>query len=92
MSKLTDADYEAMAADYEANPITADEIIDIAVNPALLRMGRPRAGEREAKGKTPTTSVRLPKSIRARLHKRAEAEHVSEGEIIRRLLDAHLPA
>ncbi|MFL0239282.1 hypothetical protein [Mycobacterium sp. SMC-17] len=36
--RLTDADYAELAADYAANPITADEVIDVvAVNPDHLR-------------------------------------------------------
>ena len=42
--RFTDAEYAAMAADYEANPPTADEVLSIEVNPAFLRSGRSTEG------------------------------------------------
>jgi hypothetical protein len=35
--RATDADYAAMAADYEANPLRADEVLDIWINPDIER-------------------------------------------------------
>jgi hypothetical protein len=40
----TDADYTGMAASYEAEPPTMDEVISIEINPAVLRKGRPTKG------------------------------------------------
>jgi hypothetical protein len=36
---FTEAEYAEMAADYAANPPTADEIVSVEVNPAHLRKG-----------------------------------------------------
>jgi hypothetical protein len=84
---LTDDDYAEMAADYEANPPTADEIVGpIKVNPAYLRTGRP-AGTGTPKGKTPALPVRLPEPIRAEMKRRVEAGATrSESELVRAAL------
>ncbi|MFD4457371.1 hypothetical protein [Nocardia sp. NPDC058480] len=83
-------DYEAMADDYAVNPPTADEVLSVEiVNPAALKRGRPRKDEGRG-GRTPTTSVRLADGMRTRLSRRAQADHVGEGEVIRRALDAYL--
>ena len=39
--RMTDVEYAELAADYEANPITTDEILSAEVNPAFLPTGRP---------------------------------------------------
>lgn len=79
---LSDADYEAMADDYEAHPPRADEIVSAEIDPAVLRMGRPLAGE--TRGKTPALSVRLPVDVRNLLRQRALADEATESELIRR--------
>lgn len=36
--RLTDAEYAELAADYAANPVTADEVVGaVSINPAHLR-------------------------------------------------------
>ena len=49
--RLTDAEYAEMAADYEATPITASEILSAEINPDFLPTNRPTkvAGERESR-------------------------------------------
>lgn len=37
--RRTDAEYAEMAADYEATPITADEILPAEINPGFLPSG-----------------------------------------------------
>jgi hypothetical protein len=81
--RFTDEDYAEMAADYEAHPPTADEVLSVDVNPAFLRKGRPRKGV-AALGETPLTTVRLPDAIREELVRRARAEGSSASELIRR--------
>jgi len=92
--RLTEDEYAEMAADYEAHPPTADEVLSIEVNPVFLRKGRP-PGRSAAHGKTPLVPVRLPDSIREELVRRAEAEGSSASELIRRAIVeyfAHHPA
>ncbi|MDA8263887.1 MAG: ribbon-helix-helix domain-containing protein [Actinomycetota bacterium] len=48
--------------------------------------GRPRIGAAPAE----SLSVRFPPELRHQLHQRAEAEHVSEADIIRRAVAEHL--
>ncbi len=48
--------------------------------------GRPRIGSAPAE----SLSVRFPPEMRHQLHERAEAEHVSEADIIRRAVAEHL--
>jgi hypothetical protein len=90
--RKSDAEYAEMAADYEVNPPTADEIVSVEVNPALLRTGRPRKGAASA-GKSAVTPVRLPERIRVELAMRAEIEDAPVSELIRRAIveyfDAH---
>ncbi|TDO15017.1 hypothetical protein EV580_3157 [Mycobacterium sp. BK086] len=38
--RFTDAEYAEMAKDYAENPVTADEVLAVEVNPAFLRTGR----------------------------------------------------
>ena len=74
MSKRkSDAEYAEMAADYEANPPTADEMVSVEMNTALLRTGRPRKGA-VSPGRSAVTPVRLPDTIRNELLRRAESE------------------
>jgi anti-sigma factor RsiW len=81
--RFTDAEYAEMAADYAANPPTADEVLAAEINPAFLRKGRPAKGTAAA-GKTPGLTVRLPDAIRVELTLRAKAEGSSPSELIRR--------
>lgn len=83
--KFTDDEYAKIAADYEASPPTADEVLSVELNPALLRMGRPRKGAASA-GRSTVTPVRLPETIRVELAKRAEAEGAAVSELIRRAI------
>jgi len=80
--RFTDAEYAEMAADYAAEPPTADEIVSVEVNPAFLRKGRPAEGA--TPGKTPGFTVRLPDAIRFELTLRAQADGSSPSELIRR--------
>ncbi|MDQ2638258.1 MAG: hypothetical protein M3Y83_15425 [Actinomycetota bacterium] len=81
--RVTDDEYAEMAADYAANPPTADEVLSVEVNPALLRKGRPTKGATRS-GKTPALPVRLPDSIRVEIAHRVEAgESDSASELIR---------
>ena len=48
--------------------------------------GRPRIGS----GPAESLSVRFPPELRQQLHQRAEAEHVSEADIIRQAVAEHL--
>lgn len=50
--RLTDVEHAELAADYEANPITADEVLAAEVNPAFLPTGRPTKAAGKG-GKTP---------------------------------------
>lgn len=88
--RFTDDEYAEMAADFEANPPTADEIVgEIEVNHAILRTGRPPKTA-PARGKTPTTSVRLPQELRAQLEAVATAEGVAPAEVIRRAVGEYI--
>ena len=94
--RLTDAEYAEMAAGYEANPITADEILSAEINPAFLPTGRPTKAAGKG-GKTPVMALRLPAALRAEIKQRVAAgESRSEAELIRRALieylEAHQPA
>ena len=85
----TDADYDAMAADYAANPLRADEVIGpIEHTGAILRMGRP--AKDSGAGKTPSTTVRLPADINVGVDARAAADNVKSAEIIRRAVVEYL--
>lgn len=80
--RRTEADYEAAADSYEAEPIRPDEVRSIEISPAL-RMGRPTKGA-ESSGKTPTVPVRFPDPIRVEIAHRVEAgEAASASELIR---------
>jgi hypothetical protein len=82
--RLTDEEYAEMAADYEAHPPTADEVRSIEINPAILRMGRPRKGAKST-GKTPPLAIRLPEPIRIEIAHRVKAgESSSESELVRK--------
>ena len=90
MGRLTEEEYAAMAADYEASPPADSEIAGpVHVDPAALRTGRPPKGA-PRRGRTPTTSVRLPEELRERLTVRADAEAVTPGEVIRRAIIEYL--
>ena len=81
--RLTDEDYAEMAADYAANPITADEIISIEINPAYLRAGRPAKGTAKT-GRTPVMTIRLPEQLRTEIAGRIDAGECSSiSELIR---------
>lgn len=87
--RFTDEEYAKMAADYEARPPGADEIVGpTEVNLAYLRKGRPAKGTpRRTTGRTPALPVRLPESIRFELKNRVEAgETGSESELVRQAL------
>ena len=86
---LSDTEYAEMAADYAANPPRTDEAIGpVDINYAhpdvILAAGRPKGGG--GSGRTPTTSVRLPADMKARLQTQAATESVRPAEIIRRAL------
>lgn len=80
--RRTAADYEAAADSYEAEPIRADEVISIEVNPAALR-------ERTA-DEPPLLVVQLPDEIRDELIRRARAEGTNTSELIRRAVVEYL--
>jgi len=86
---LSDDDYAAMADDYATTPPTADDIIAVDVNPAALGMGRPRTGASKG-GNTPAISIRLPETMRADIHRHAQANAVPDADIIRRAVDEYL--
>lgn len=88
---FTDAEYAELAADYAANPITAEEILAVEINPAYLPTGRPAKTGGKARGKTPVMALRLPEDLRAEIKQRVAAgESKSEAELIRRALIAYL--
>ena len=94
--RLTDVEYAELATDYEANPITTDEILSAEVNPAFLPTGRPTKAAGKG-GKTPVMALRLPAALRAEVKQRVAAgESRSEAELIRRALieylESHRPA
>lgn len=81
--RFTDDEYAEMAADYAANPPTADEVLSVEINPAFLRKGRPTKGTPPV-GKTPVLAIRLPDAIRGELTRRAKSEGSTASELIRR--------
>lgn len=86
MARLSDSEYADMAADYAANPLRGEEVAGpVEMDPAVLRNGRP-AGAASGRGRTPTTSVRLPDTLRDQLAAQASAEEVAPAEVIRRAL------
>lgn len=86
MTRLTDSEYAAMAADYAANPLRGVDVTgSVEMDLAVLRHGRP-AGAAGSRGRTPTTSVRLPDTLREQLAAQASAENVAPDEVIRRAL------
>lgn len=85
----TDTDYAALAADYEAHPPTADEIISIEVDPAVLRTGRP-AKSADSRGKTPVLAIRLPEDIRTKLETLGRVEGAKVSELVRRAVIEYL--
>ncbi len=87
--RFTEDEYAEMAADFEANPPTAEEIGTIEVNPAILRNGRPPKSA-PARGKTPTMSVRLPTELRAQLEVVAKEENATTAEVIRRAVGEYV--
>lgn len=80
--RVTATEAAAMAADYEANPPRADEILSVTLGPAYLRMGRP-AADSESSGKTPVVAVRLPDVLRDELKRRADELGSAPSELIR---------
>lgn len=89
-TRKNDAEYAAMADDYAAHPPTADEVIGAPeVDHTILRNGRPPKGT-SSRGRTPTTSVRLPKELRDRVDALAKAEGVNASEIIRRATERYV--
>lgn len=90
MTRKTDAEYAAMADDYAAHPPTADELLDAPeVDYTILRNGRPPKGA-TSRGRTPTTSVRLPQELRDQVEALARAEGVKASEIIRRATERYV--
>lgn len=89
MERLTDADYDAMAVDYAANPPRPEELLDIEVNPAYLTVGRPTSRSGRT-GKSPTLSIRLPEELRRAADLRAQSENVTTGELVRRAVSEYL--
>ncbi|HQE16821.1 MAG TPA: hypothetical protein PLD01_17355 [Mycobacterium sp.] len=92
----TDGEYVDLAADYDANPITADEVLAAEVNAAFLPTGWPTKAAGKG-GKTPVMALRRPAALRAEIKQRVAAgESRSEAELIRRALieylEAHRPA
>ncbi|MBT0566070.1 hypothetical protein [Williamsia sp. CHRR-6] len=86
---LRDEDYAAMAEDYATAPPTADEVRAVELNPAALAMGRPPAGAGKGRN-TPAMSIRFPDTMRADIHRRAQADDVPDAEIIRRAVNEYL--
>lgn len=89
--RRTEADYAAMADDFEANPTEA--ISPATLGPGAfvkLKDGRPAGQRREPVGSTPTMSIRVPAPLRASLNARAEQDHVAPAEVVRRALAQYL--
>jgi Arc/MetJ-type ribon-helix-helix transcriptional regulator len=87
--RLTSAEYEEMADNYAADPITADEIESVEIDPAYLRNGRPTKGA--GKGKTPVLAIRLPEPLRVEVEYRVKAgESNSISELVRRAVVEYL--
>ncbi|AMY20077.1 MULTISPECIES: hypothetical protein [Nocardiaceae] len=86
---VREEDYGAMADDYATTPPTSDEVVAIDVNPAALAMGRPRDGAGKGRN-TPAMSVRFPATMRADIHRRAQADDVPDADIVRRAVDEYL--
>lgn len=82
-TRIYDAEYAEMAADYEANPPTAAEVTSAEANPAFLPKGRPAKGASTA-GKTPVLAIRLPESLRNELAHSAEFQGATASEMVRR--------
>lgn len=90
MARLTDSEYAEMASNYAANPLRSEEVVGpVEMDPAILRNGRP-VGAARGRGRTPTTSVRLPDTLREQLAAQASAEDVASAEVIRRALVEYL--
>ena len=88
--RRTDAEYAELQADIEAGAwLPVSEPVAGTGAQVVLKGGRP-AGRKLPSGNTPTTSVRLPVDIKARLNDRAAAEDVKPAEIIRRALVEYL--
>lgn len=85
--RATEADYEDMAASYEAEPPREDEVLSVEISPAYLPMGRPTKGAGRSAGKTPALPVRLPNGIRSEMKRRVDAGTIkSESELVRAAL------
>lgn len=90
MNPLEGVDYDALQADVEAgNWRAAGPPVEGAGARIRLKSGRP-SGRRTPEGNTPTTSVRLPVDIKARLDTQAAVEQVKPAEVIRRALVEYL--
>lgn len=88
--RLTEAEYAEMAADYAAHPLTEADIAGpVESTGTVVRMGRPTKSSGHTGGKTPSTTVRLPKEIREELARRAEVAGTPASEIVRRALAEH---
>lgn len=88
--RRTSDEYAEMAADYAANPPTADEVTSLEVDPAVLRTGRPAKGA-STTGRTPVMALRLPTELRDEIRQRVDAgETSSESEFIRRAVVEYL--
>lgn len=81
---ITDDEYAALAASYEADPPRRTGPAEYAELP----IGRPPKGA--APGRTPVTSIRLPNALREQLDARARAEDVKPAEVMRRALVEYL--
>lgn len=89
-TRRTDAEYAAMADEFKAGNWQPVAPPTIGPGDAVkLKNGRP-VGRKQPAGNTPTTSVRLPAEVKARLDARAADESVKPAEVIRRALVEYL--
>ncbi|GAB17071.1 hypothetical protein GOEFS_018_01030 [Gordonia effusa NBRC 100432] len=83
-------DYAAMADEFEHESITPVGAPEVGAGAGIrLRDGR-QVGRKTPGGNTPTTSVRLPASIRSRLDRQAGRESIRSGELIRKAVVEYL--
>lgn len=79
--------YRRLAEDFRNGDFEVEEVESFT--PPTLKMGRP-AGQPTPRGATPVRSFRLPTDLTAELDSRAEHDHVSSSEIVRRALEDFL--
>lgn len=77
--KLTEADLDAIAEEVESADYDVEEL-------KTRRRGRPRMGSAPAE----VVPVRLDPELKSAVDARAEAEHLSTSELIRRALRSYL--